>query len=94
MQQDLNTYYHSIVIQPERCIGDMACMKVCPVGAIRIRNGKARILDDKCIDCGECVKVCKANAIIPLTNTFKDFSEFMVEFSGNTSVPKRQQDHN
>lgn len=76
MQNDLNTYYHSIVVQPERCIGDMACMKICPVGAIRIRNGKARIIENKCIDCGECVKVCKANAIIPLTNTFKDFSEF------------------
>lgn len=34
------------------------------------------MLEDKCIDCGECVKVCTSGAIIPLTNTFKDFSKF------------------
>ena len=54
----------------------MACMRVCPVEAIRVRNGKAVMLEDKCIDCGECEKVCKSNAIIPLTNTFKDFSKY------------------
>lgn len=34
------------------------------------------MLEDKCIDCGECVKVCKESAIIPLTNTFNDFSQY------------------
>jgi ferredoxin len=34
------------------------------------------MLEDKCIDCGECVRVCDANAIIPLTNSFTDFSKF------------------
>lgn len=76
MQQELNTYYHSIVFQPERCLGDMACMKVCPVGAIRVRNGKAKMIEYRCIDCGECVKVCKPQSIIPLTNSFKDFSDY------------------
>jgi len=51
-------------------------MRACPVEAIRVRNGKAVMLEDKCIDCGECEKVCKNNAIIPLTNTFQDFSRF------------------
>lgn len=54
----------------------MACLKVCPVEAIRIRSGKAKMLEDKCIDCGECVKTCKTGSIVPLTNTFKDFSNF------------------
>lgn len=54
----------------------MACMRVCPVEAIRVRNGKAVMLEDKCIDCGECEKVCKSNAIIPLTNSFQDFSKY------------------
>ena len=54
----------------------MACMRVCPVEAIRVRNGKAVMLEDKCIDCGECEKVCKSKAIIPLTNTFQDFSKY------------------
>jgi iron only hydrogenase large subunit-like protein len=54
----------------------MACLKICPVEAIRVRGGKARMLEDKCIDCGECVKICKTGSIVPLTNTFKDFSKF------------------
>lgn len=76
MQNDLSTYYHSIVFQSERCLGDMACMKVCPVGAIRVRNGKAKMIEDRCIDCGECVKVCIPQSIVPLTNTFQDFSNY------------------
>lgn len=54
----------------------MACLKACPVEAIRIHSGKVKMLEDKCIDCGECVKTCKYRAIVPLTNTFKDFSKF------------------
>jgi Na+-translocating ferredoxin:NAD+ oxidoreductase RNF subunit RnfB len=70
------TYRHSIYFEPSKCNGDMACLKVCPVEAIRIRNKKARMLEENCIDCGECVKVCEANAIVPLTNSFTDFSKF------------------
>lgn len=51
-------------------------MRICPVEAVRIRNKKAIMLEDKCIDCGVCVKSCNANAIIPLTNSFTDFSKF------------------
>jgi Fe-S-cluster-containing hydrogenase component 2 len=51
-------------------------MRICPVEAVRIRNKKAIMLEDKCIDCGVCVKSCNANAIVPLTNSFTDFSKF------------------
>jgi iron only hydrogenase large subunit-like protein len=70
------TYGHSVYFDSSACIGDMDCLKVCPVEAIRIRNGKAKMLIDKCIDCGECVKICRTNAIVPLANTFSDFSKF------------------
>jgi len=70
------TYNHSIYFEPSKCTGEMACLKVCPVEAIRIRNSKAHMIEEKCIDCGECVKVCKEAAIVPLTNTFNDFSKF------------------
>jgi len=76
MQEKTGTYNHSIYFEPDKCKGDMNCLKVCPVEAIRIRYKKAMMLEDKCIDCGECVKVCEAGAIVPLTNTFKDFSKF------------------
>jgi hypothetical protein len=54
----------------------MACLKVCPTEAIRVRHGKAEILEDRCIDCGECARACRHNAIIPQTSSFTDFSEF------------------
>jgi hypothetical protein len=54
----------------------MNCLRACPVEAVRVRNRKARMLEDRCIDCGECLKVCKSGAIIPLTNTFHEFSRF------------------
>jgi len=76
VQRNTEIYRHSIYFEIDKCSGEMACLKVCPVEAIRIRNGKANLLADKCIDCGECVKVCETGAIVPLTNTFKDFSKF------------------
>jgi hypothetical protein len=54
----------------------MACLKVCPTEAIRVRHGKAEILEDRCIDCGECARACRHNAIVPQTGSFTEFSEF------------------
>lgn len=71
-----NTYRHSIYFEPSRCTGEMTCLKCCPVEAIRVRNKKARMIEDKCIDCGECVKKCTPGAIVPLTNSFTDFKKF------------------
>jgi iron only hydrogenase large subunit-like protein len=38
-------------------------MTVCPTRAIRVRNGKAGIMADKCVDCGECYRSCPVSAI-------------------------------
>lgn len=38
------------------------CVRVCPVKAIRIENGHARVLEEKCILCGQCVIECPKNA--------------------------------
>ena len=72
MQQD----YRSIKIDKEKCQGRMACMRICPTQAIRVRGRSASLLADRCIDCGECVRVCPNNAIIPQTSSFSDFSRF------------------
>lgn len=71
-----NAYYHSITFEPSRCRGEMACMRNCPVQAIRVRHGKARMLEEKCIDCGECINACKNQAIVALTEAFPSFSRF------------------
>ncbi len=68
--------FRSIKIDTEKCDGRMACMRICPTQAIRVRNGKASLLNDRCIDCGECVRNCPNHAIIPQTSSFSDFSKF------------------
>ena len=58
------TYFrHSLRVNPSLCKGCTTCMRTCPTGAIRIRNGKAIVSDNKCVDCGECMKVCPHKAI-------------------------------
>ncbi|MCP2520222.1 4Fe-4S binding protein [Candidatus Aminicenantes bacterium AC-335-B20] len=72
----MNKYYHSIYINEKKCEGRMRCMRVCPTQAIRVRNGKAIILEERCIDCGECINACPNNAIMPLTDPFTTISKF------------------
>ena len=43
-----------------------SCEKVCPKGAISIRNSRSYIDLDKCIRCGKCAKACPYNAIVHL----------------------------
>ena len=41
---------HSVVLEYKRCRGCTTCIKNCPTEAIRVRNGKATILNARCID--------------------------------------------
>lgn len=70
MTQHKAELYHSLKIDLERCYGCSLCMNICPTKAIRIRNGKARVMDDRCIDCGECYRVCPVNAIVTRQDDF------------------------
>ena len=46
-----------------KCSGCGDCVSVCPVGAIKIFNGKALVDPNKCIGCQFCVSVCQQGAI-------------------------------
>jgi len=72
----MNQYYHSIRIDTDKCDGRMKCLRICPTQALRIRNGKAVLIEEKCIDCGECITVCPQNAIVPLTDPFGEHTKF------------------
>ncbi len=72
----MNHYFHSIRVEPAKCAGHMKCLRICPTQAIRIRNRKATILEEKCIDCGECISICPKGAILPMTNPFGELTKF------------------
>jgi iron only hydrogenase large subunit-like protein len=57
------SHYHAHRIDHEVCDGCMSCMRECPTEAIRIRDGKAIILDALCVDCGICFAACDRHAI-------------------------------
>ena len=60
-------YYHSVRLDMDKCKGCTTCLKRCPTEAIRIRNNRASILNERCIDCGECIKVCANHAKVAVT---------------------------
>ncbi len=72
----MNHYFHSIRIDAERCSGLMKCMRACPTQAIRVRGGKAQMIEEKCVDCGECITACQNGAIVPLTDPFGELTKF------------------
>ena len=59
-------YFHSVTLDKDLCMGCINCIKRCPTEAIRVRDGKAHIMPQRCIDCGECIRICPHHAKKPL----------------------------
>lgn len=51
-----------ITTQKVNCKDCHRCVRSCPVKAIGIEKGHARLVDDKCILCGKCVVECPQHA--------------------------------
>ena len=56
------TSVHSVTLNRELCKGCINCIKRCPTEAIRVRDGKAAIISERCVDCGECSRICPHHA--------------------------------
>lgn len=56
----------SVTLDKTKCIGCTNCIRHCPTRAIRVRGGKASIIDSRCIDCGECIRICSQHAKMPI----------------------------
>ena len=54
--------FHSVYLDSSLCVGCSTCIKHCPTQAIRVREGKAHITEERCIDCGECIRICPKGA--------------------------------
>jgi anaerobic carbon-monoxide dehydrogenase iron sulfur subunit len=51
-----------VVLDKTLCVGCLACVAVCPIGALRFFPGDKQPF--KCIACGACVKKCPKEAIV------------------------------
>ncbi|MDR1234675.1 MAG: 4Fe-4S binding protein [Mycoplasmataceae bacterium] len=50
-------------VNKDACIGCGVCEASCPMGAIKLVDGKAAVDADKCTGCGACVGSCPVTAI-------------------------------
>ncbi len=46
----------------EKCQRCYTCIRECPAKAIKVHNGQAEVIPERCIGCGHCYKVCTQGA--------------------------------
>ena len=68
--------FHSVTLDVTKCVGCTACLKRCPTEAIRIRERRARIIDERCIECGECIRICEHHAKVATTNPLSAINRY------------------
>ena len=67
---------HSVILEYKRCRGCTTCIKNCPTEAIRVRSGKAAILNERCIDCGKCIQVCPHKAVKSISDSLEKLEKY------------------
>jgi Na+-translocating ferredoxin:NAD+ oxidoreductase RNF subunit RnfB len=74
---------HSVTLDKDKCKGCTTCIKHCPTEAIRVRRGRAYIIEERCIDCGECIRVCPHKA----KKAVCDSMDRLADFKYNIALP-------
>ena len=72
----MNEYFHSVRLDKDKCKGCTNCIKRCPTQAIRVRAGKAHIINERCIDCGECIRLCPHKAKKAVSSKLEKMDRF------------------
>ncbi len=79
----MKEYWHSVILEKDFCNGCTYCLDRCPTQAIRVKDGKAQIINERCIDCGECLKVCPFHAKGAQTDSL----EMLNNYKFNIALP-------
>lgn len=74
---------HSVTLEASKCIGCTDCIKRCPTEAIRVRNSKAQIIEERCIACGNCIRICRNGAKKAATDPL----EMIYQFKHRVALP-------
>lgn len=61
--------FKAVKTAPDLCRVCYTCVRECPAKAIRIIDGQATVLHERCIGCGNCVRVCSQGAKIIVDST-------------------------
>jgi heterodisulfide reductase subunit A len=77
----------SSMIDPDLCTGCGVCENLCPHGAIRIENKKARTLRALCKGCGNCGAACPTHAI-----TMSHFTDEQIHAQIHAAFQERRED--
>lgn len=83
-------------VNDKKCIGCGICLPFCPVGAIKLVDNKAVIIEHECTECWVCYrnKICPRDAFEPTPlstyqQVFKHVLSDPTETYANTGVPGR-----
>ena len=76
MNRENKENFHALKFITDNCTGCTHCVRVCPTGALRVRNGKVAFESDRCIDCGKCIRACTFDAIKPLSDKLSVINKF------------------
>ena len=72
----------SPIVYQKACVGCGACVRVCPVVAISLTNGKAVIDGKKCVGCASCLAACDYHAMdVKWESGGSTIQEKMVEYA-------------
>jgi NAD-dependent dihydropyrimidine dehydrogenase PreA subunit/bacterioferritin-associated ferredoxin len=52
------------VVDSRKCNGDKLCESLCPAGAIKVVDKKARVNESRCVACSKCADICREGAAI------------------------------